>query len=49
MYLDPGSISYLVQFLIAGFVAAMVWCKSLREWVAGIFKRSSSRERDEER
>jgi hypothetical protein len=37
-YLDPGSGSMLFQVMAAGLVSAMVFWRSLTEWVGGFFR-----------
>lgn len=49
MYLDPGNISYLLQFLIAGFFGVVVCCKHLRQWIKGIFRWNENSHMDEQK
>lgn len=48
MYQDPGALSYLVQLLIAGFLATIFWCKCVRQKILQLFRRRKNQTPDDE-
>jgi hypothetical protein len=48
MYLDPGGLSYFIQFLIAGVLAAFFWFKNLRDMITRFFTKTKKDEMDDQ-
>jgi len=48
MYQDPGALSYLIQLLIAGFLATVFWCKWVRQKIIQFFRRKKNQPPDDE-
>lgn len=48
MYQDPGALSYLVQLLIASFLATIFWCKGVRQKIIHFFRRKKNHTPDDE-
>ena len=47
MYLDPGGLSYLIQFLIAGLLAGFFWFKNLKNAVKRLFTKGKEQDPDD--
>ena len=43
-YIDPGSGSYLIQAIIAGFLGVLYFFKGIRTWIMSLFARLLGRD-----